>query len=138
MSADWISRIPLVVNTRIKSEFSEVIKNKYNMTNVDNFSTKDSSATPPVFPFIYINILPGAEVGQDLEGTEINGGIFAFQIVVYDNISESRAREVMSEVIRIMKSMHFLCNQFPVPSTSSGVHRSTARFKRTIGANDIL
>ena len=138
MSSDWISRIPLVVNTKIKSEFSDVIKIKYNMNDVDNFSMEDSSATPPVFPFVYINILPGSEIGQDLEGTSINGGIFAFQIDVYDNKSASRAREVMSEAIRIMKLMHFSCNQFPVPSTSGGVHRSTARFKRTIGANDIL
>ena len=138
MSSDWISRVPLVVNTKIKSEFSDVIKSKYNMNDVDNFSMEDSSATPPVFPFVYINILPGSEIGQDLEGTSINGGIFAFQIDVYDNKSASRAREVMSETIRIMKSMHFSCNQFPTPSTNGGVHRSTARFKRTIGANDIL
>lgn len=134
--SDWIMLLPSVVFSRIKGEFSEAIKTSYNMTG-SNFSTTDSSNTKAVFPFVYVHLLPAVEEGQTLDGTSVNGGLFTFQIDVYDNQSQSRARQVMGEIVRIMKSMRF--SIVAMPEFESGdTHRCTARFRRIIGSGDVL
>ena len=106
---------------------------------VSNFSTVGSSDTPAVFPFVYIQQLDPMETGEDLEGTTINGGLFTFQIDVTDNKKQENAKEVMTEVMRIMKTMGFKCKPLPFfDSSAKGVFRMTARFRRSIGEGDIL
>ena len=135
--ADWTDRISSVVFTRIKNEFSSSLKTKYKMTS-SNFSTVGSSDTPAVFPFVFIQFLPSAEVGQDLEGNEINAGLFACQVEVTDNVSQTRAKEVMSEVKRIMKSMRFTVQCTPTLEDTKDTHRTIMRCNRIIGSCDIL
>ena len=135
--ADWTDRISSIVFTRIKNEFSNSLKTKYKMTS-SNFSTVGSSDTPAVFPFVYIQLLPSTEQGQDLEGTTINAGLFTFQIEVTDNQTQARAKEVMSEVKRIMKSMRFTVQCTPTLEDTKDTHRPIMRCNRIIGSCDIL
>lgn len=137
MSSDWIMRIPSMVFTRIKSQFSEKIKTKLKMTD-SNFSTTDSQNKKAVFPFVYVNLLPAVEQGIDLEAININGGLFTFQIDVYDNQTQARAREVMTEVVRIMKTMGFEVTAMPSFDSTDDTERMTARFRRSIGNTDTL
>ena len=103
-----------------------------------NFSTVGSSDTQAVFPFVYIQLLPSTEQGQDIEGNEINAGLFTFQIEVTDNQSQTRAKDVMSEVKRIMKSMRFTVQTTPDIQDTKDTHRAIMRCNRRIGSNDIL
>ena len=135
--ADWTDRISSVVFTRIKNEFSSSLKTKYKMTS-NNFSTVGSSDTPAVFPFVYIQLLPSSEAGQDIEGNTINAGLFTFQIEVTDNQTQARAKDVMSEVKRIMKSMRFTVQPTPDIQDTKDTHRSIMRCNRIIGSCDIL
>lgn len=138
MGVIWVMIIPSIIFTKIKTEFSTKLKEKYNMTD-KNFSTVGSSDTPAVFPFVYLQSIEPIETGMDLEATNINGGIFSFQIDVTDNQSQYRAKEVMTEVLRIMKKMGFQCK--PMPSFDDSVKdvkRMVARFQRVIDENDIL
>lgn len=135
--ADWTDRISPVVFTRIKNEFSRSLKTKYKMTS-SNFSTVGSSDTPAVFPFVYIQLLPSTEQGQDIEGNEINAGLFTFQIEVTDNQTQARAKDVMSEVKRIMKSMRFTVKCTPTLEDTKDTHRAIMRCNRRIGSSDIL
>ena len=135
--ADWTDRISSVVFTRIKNEFSSSLKTKYKMTD-SNFSTVGSSNTPAVFPFVYIQLLPSTEQGQDIEGNEINAGLFTFQIEVTDNQKQTRAKDVMSEVKRIMKSMRFSVQPTPTLEDTKDTHRAIMRCNRRIGSDDIL
>ena len=135
--ADWTDRISSVVFTRIKNEFSSTLKTKYKMTS-SNFSTVGSSDTPAVFPFVYIQLLPSAEQGQDIDGSTINAGLFTFQIEVTDNQTQTRAKDVMSEVKRIMKSMRFKVQPTPTLEDTKDTHRAIMRCNRRIGSNDIL
>lgn len=135
--ADWTDRIPSIVFTRIKNEFSSTLKTKYKMTN-SNFSSVGSSDTPAVFPFVYVQLLPSTEQGQDIEGNEINAGLFTFQIEVTDNQSQARAKDVMSEVKRIMKSMRFTVQPTPTLEDTKDTHRAIMRCNRRIGSDDIL
>ena len=135
--SDWTDRISSIVFTRIKNEFSNSLKTKYKMTS-SNFSTVGSSDTPAVFPFVYIQLLPSTEQGQDLEGTTINAGLFTFQIEVTDNQTQERAKDVMSEVKRIMKSMRFTVQPTPDIQDTKDTHRAIMRCNRRIGSSDIL
>ena len=135
--ADWTDRISSVVFTRIKNEFSSSLKTKYKMTS-SNFSTVGSSDTPAVFPFVYVQLLPSAEQGQDIEGNTINAGLFTFQIEVTDNQTQARAKDVMSEVKRIMKSMRFTVQTTPDIQDTKDTHRAIMRCNRIIGSCDIL
>lgn len=138
MGIIWVMIIPSIIFTKIKTEFSTKLKEKYNMTD-KNFSTVGSSDTPAVFPFVYLQSIEPIETGMDLEASNINGGIFSFQIDVADNQSQYRAKEVMTEVLRIMKKMGFQCK--PMPSfddSAKDVKRMVARFQRAIDENDIL
>lgn len=134
--SEWVMLVPSIVFTKIKTDFSQVIKDKYKMTN-DNFSTINSSNKDAVFPFVYVHMLPAVEQGQDLEGDSINAGLFTFQVDVSDNKSQSRTRQVMTEIIRIMKKMRF--DVIAMPEFESGeTHRCVARFRRMIGSGDVL
>lgn len=135
--ADWTDRISSIVFTRIKNEFSNTIKTKYKMTS-SNFSTVGSSDTPAVFPFVYIQLLPSAEQGQDIEGNEINAGLFTFQIEVTDNQTQARSKEVMAEVKRIMKAMRFTVQPTPTLEDTKYTYRSIMRCSRRVGSGDIL
>ena len=135
--ADWTDRISSVVFTRIKNAFSNTLKTKYKMTS-SNFSTVGSSDTPAVFPFVYVQLLPSAEQGQDIEGNTINAGLFTFQIEVTDNQTQARAKEVMSEVKRIMKSMRFTVQCTPTLEDTKDTHRAIMRCNRRSGSDDIL
>ena len=105
----------------------------------DNFSTVGSSDTPPVFPFVYIRLLPSAEIGKTCEGQDRNGGLFTFQIDVTDNQSKGRALDVAKEVDRIMAKMGFTAKQFPTADTAEkGTHRAIARYTKAIAENDTL
>ena len=135
--ADWADRISSIVFTRIKNEFSSSLKTKYKMTS-SNFSTVGSSDAPTVFPFVYIQLLPSEERGQDLDGNTINAGLFTFQIEVTDNQSQTGAKDVMSEVKRIMKSMRFTVQPTPDIQDTKDTHRAIMRCNRRIGSDDIL
>ena len=135
--ADWTDIISSNVFTRIKNEFSSTLKTKYKMTS-SNFSTVGNSDAPAVFPFVYIQLLPSAETGQDIEGNTINAGLFTFQIEVTDNQTQARAKDVMSEVKQIMKSMRFTVQCTPTLEDTKDTHRTIMRCNRIIGSCDIL
>ena len=135
--ADWTDRISSVVFSRIKNEFSRTLKENYKMKD-ENFSTVGSSDTPAVFPFVYVQLKGSPARGKDLEGGKINAGLFTFQIEVTDNQSQARAKDVMSEVKRIMKSMRFTVQPTPDIQDTKDTHRAIMRCNRIIGSCDIL
>jgi hypothetical protein len=134
--SDWYMMIPLMVFTKLKQNFSQTIKNKYNMTD-KNFSTVGSSDTPAVFPFVYFNTLPASETGSTFE-TGINSGIFGFQIDVYSNKTQSEVRTIAKEISRVMVAMGLREKGFGSFEDTKDLHRMTLRFQRTIGADDKL
>lgn len=136
MSVDWIMLVPSIVFTKIKTNFSEKIKTKHNMTN-KNFSTSSKSDSEPVFPFVYVKALSASEQGRDLQGTSINGALFTFQIEVIDNKKQQNAREIMGEIVRIMKEMGFENNSMPFfEDTNDNTHRMVARFRKMMTDED--
>lgn len=148
----WTMDIPTIVFSRVTSEFSEELKTKYGIKKTtvklpgmtepvvawNKFSTSQVSESLPEFPYITIIELPGQERGQDLEGSSINGALFTFQVDVYDNAGDSRPKNCMAEIVRIMKSMRFQVNAMPSFDNKPQEYRMTARFSRVVGYNDSL
>lgn len=133
---DWIYLVPSIVFSRIKAGFSDTLLASLNMAD-KNFSTVSSNNTSAVFPFVFVDMISASEQGRDLDGKSINGGLFTFQVDVTAK-TQKDARSVMIEVSREMKEMGFEVISIPDFKSVDGIHRSTARFRRLIGALDIL
>lgn len=121
--------------SRVKANFSDRIKNKY--PNL-NFTTSDKSSTSPKFPTVYIHLMEPTEDGETLDGSGLNAVNATFQIDVSDNQSQARADEAAREVLRIMKTMRFSAKPLPFHNNVGDVYRTTARYRRIIGAGDII
>lgn len=135
---EWITSISPIVFTRIKTEFSEKIKTKYNMEN-KNFSTVEFNRKNAVFPFVYVKQMQSQPISSDLERCSVSGMDFYFQIEVYDNQSEKRTREIMNEILRIMVGkLKFQPKPAPYMESTNDVYRAIVRFERKIDWNDVI
>lgn len=130
-----LDSIETQVFSLIKAKFSAKIKAKYKDL---NFTTSDKSSTKAKFPTVYVHFMESPEIGETLEGTEINGVNATFQIEVTDNQSQARADEVSKEVLRIMKIMRFKAVGMPFHDNSGDTYRTVSRYRRPVGAGDIL
>lgn len=123
------------VITRIKTQFSQKLKDRY--PNL-KFTNSDRADTVPKFPTVYIHEMSGAETGVNTEGNTINAVWTSFQIEVTTNTKMNEAKEVMDEVVRIMKSMSFQVIATPEFQNTNSTYRRVARFRRIIADDDIL
>ncbi len=121
--------------TQIKAKFSQKIKNEYKSL---NFTVEEESKTDPQFPNVYIFLMESPEIGMTLEGTTFAGGLFTFQIKVTDNQNQTRVKDVMGEIVRVMKSMRFQMPAMPIYQNTKDEYWSIARFRRTICDGDFL
>lgn len=123
------------VYTRIKTQFPRKLKEKYK--NI-NFTTENKVDALPRFPTVYIHEMPGMETGADLQGGTINAVWSSFQIEVTTNTKQSDTKEVMDEVVKIMKKMRFQVISMPEFQNTDSIYRRVARFRRMIADDDIL
>lgn len=131
----WTSDIESMVFTRVKAKGNNALKSAY--PNI-NFTTSDRVKTEPKFPTVYVHEVGSVEQGMDLENTQINSILTTFQIDVTDNKKQQNARDVMKEILKIMKSMRFTVIAMPQFQNTDDVYRQTARFRRAIDWNDTL
>lgn len=131
----WTSDIQSIVFTRIKAEATKQLKNKY--PNIF-FGTSDRASKEPQFPSVYVKRMQGSERGRTLEGSDMNAILSTYQIEVNDNVSENRAQEVADVILDIMKSMSYEVVGEPVSDNTEDTYRNIARYRRIIGASDIL
>ena len=131
----WISDIESIVLARVKSNVMEKLKTKYpNLF----FTTSDRNQSDPKFPTVLLRELNSAERGNDLENTHVNAYQCMIQVDVIDNLSQSRAKEVMRYILDEMKKMSFSIIQASTPDNNSDTYRVVSRFRREIGWNDTL
>lgn len=127
--------IETIVFSRIKAILTSKLKTKY--PNI-SFTTSDKVKDKPKFPNVYVHILGSQETGEDLENNTINGVLATFQIETTDNETQTRAKEVMNETIKIMKSMRFSIVSMPEFQNTDTAYRCVARCRRIIGNLDVL
>lgn len=131
----WIDEIESTVFSRVKIEGTVELKSKFPKIKYTSENASDDSA---VFPTVFVQELPSSEIGKDLEGNAVNGVLSTFQIDVSDNASKQNCKTVLSKAVESMLKMRFELSSTPVYRKDSNVWVGTARFRRTIGFNDIL
>lgn len=133
----WINDIETTVFSRVKIEGTVAFKKKFPQI---TYTADNATSDDAVFPTVFVQELAGSETGSDLNGNSINGVISTFQIDVSDNQDNGKqnCKEVMSKVIESMKSMRYEVITTPIYRKSNNLWIGSARFRRTIGFNDIL
>ena len=128
---DLENTIFTILKTKGKAEFVSDFPNI-------RFTTNNQSMDDAVFPTVYMHELAGTEY-TDLEGTAINAVMETIQVDVMTNTSQTDAKAVMAAVVDIFKQMRFQITAMPeIGSGTDTTYRTTARFRRVIGANDTL
>lgn len=130
---DWAIDLENTVTALVKTLTQ--LKKTYPKIVITNEGENSGQAT---FPTVYIHLLPAVEQGQTLDGQTINALLATFQVDVTTNTSKSDCRKVMAIITDTFKTMRFQGTSMPEFSISNKVHKSTARFRRLIGANDRL
>ena len=131
---DWATDLENTVTALVKSRTLTQLKKTYPKIVITNEGENSGQA---VFPTVYIHLLPAVE-GQTLDGQTINALLATFQVDVTTNTSKSDCRKVMAVITDTFKTMRFQGTSMPEFSISNKVHKSTARFRRMIAANDRL
>lgn len=126
----WAYDLGKQIYSVIRANVQQRLLSLYNNLNITN---KSKSVVTPQFPTIYIHELPGTEVGQDLEGTSINGVMITFQVDVTTNEDEAEIRKIMGVVADEFKKMHFQTVSLLDIDDSGEVIRGIARFRRIKG-----
>ena len=132
---DWATDLESTVVALVKAKSLPQLQKKYPKVRITDEGESSGSA---VFPTVYIHLLTPTEQGQTLDGQTINALLATFQVDVTTNTSKSDCRKVMAVITDTFKTMRFQGNAMPEFSISNKVHKSTARFRRLIGANDRL
>ena len=131
---DWATDLENTVTALVKAKTLTQLKEKYPKIVITNEGENSGQA---VFPTVYIHLLPAVEQGQTLDGQTVNALLATFQVDVTTNTSKSDCRKVTAVITDTFKTMRFQ-GTMPEFSISNKVHKSTARFRRLIGANDRL
>lgn len=132
---DWAIDLENTVTALVKAKTLTLLKKAYPKIVITNEGENSGQA---VFPTVYIHLLSPAEQGQTLDGQGINALLATFQVDITTNTSKADCRKVMTVITDALKTMRFQGNAMPEFSISNKVHKSTARFRRMIAANDRL
>lgn len=132
---EWLMELESAVVALVKDRAMLQLQEKYPKVRITDEGVSDSAA---IFPTVYIHLLPAVEQGQTLDGQTINALFATFQVDVTTNTSKSDCRKVMAVIAQVFKAMRFQGISMPEFSINNKIHRSTARFRRIVGANDKL
>ena len=132
----WATEIDTTVLSRLRSRgYADLRKNYPNI----NFTDDDRAPIDPKFPTVFYINISSAERGQTLDGKSVNALLHSVQIEVSDNSqTNATVKAVMSKICDYMKDMRYEVVNMPFFQNTDNVRRMVARFRRTIGANDVI
>jgi len=136
MDNSWVFDIQDKIFSRLDAVCRAKLSRSYPNINV----TMDSHVpTKPKFPNVYLHFLSPVEIGNDLDGADINAIYLTAQIDVTVTSAQemSVANEVSQVVVNCMKDMRFSATLPEFVNTDSE-YRTVSRFARTIGNADKL
>ena len=132
----WATEIDTTVLSRLRSRgYADLRENYPNI----NFTDDDRAPIDPKFPTVFYINISSAERGQALDGKTVNALLHSVQIEVSDNSqTNATVKAVMSKICDYMKDMRYEVVNMPFFQNTDNVRRMVARFRRTIGANDVI
>ena len=132
----WATEIDTTVLSRLRARGNADLRKNY--PNI-NFTDDDRAPIDPKFPTVFYINISSAERGQTLDGKTVNALLHSVQIEVSDNSqTNSTVKAVMSKICDYMKDMRYEVVNMPFFQNTDTVFRMVARFRRTIGYNDVI
>lgn len=128
----WIMDLETTLVTIIKNEFPSSLKDKN--PNI-LFTSVNQSSDSPVFPTVYISMLPMSERGRDTEGDHINSVYATLQVDVTSNKSKRNASEIADAIIDILTKHRFSVTT-PRIVANNKRYSGSIRATKLIGSND--
>lgn len=132
----WVFDIQDTIYSRVDAVSTAKLGSKYTDLNV---TTDSHKVTNPKFPNVYLHFLAPTEVGQDLDGQDINAIYLTVDITVTVTSAQKMevAREVTQVVVDCMKEMRFTAYLSEFRDTDTE-YRTVQRFARNIGNEEKL
>lgn len=131
-----------ILDSQIFSKVANYVVDEYggrfSMTITDNFSSTKNDPTGARFPFVYVGLINASENSTDLERSRLNGGLYTYQVNVYDNTSQAKAKQIMDSVVDAMKQMSFTSTSLPINASDGTKYMMIARFQRFIDEGDTI
>lgn len=133
----WVREREYDIYTLVKSRVTKVLGKKYTEL---YFTQDDEQIVETKLPTVYIQRMPGKELGQTLDGKSVNFMLFDYKITVTVSKKQGQfaASEVIWEVVGQFKKLAFDITTSPAPvgSGNAAVQQYVARVRRKIGAED--
>jgi hypothetical protein len=130
MDSLWFSKIFNLVYTKVKNQMIA------NLNCNLNFTSGGVNDTPSVFPTVYIEELPGFEIGRDIDNRDINAVEENIRIYVYSNKGQTQCKKIMMEAVLQMKALRFNITSMPLFSKNGNIVNGVATFSRVVGRGD--
>ena len=132
----WVFDIQDTIYSRVDAVVTAKLGSKYKDLNVTTDSHKVTNAK---FPNVYLHFLAPTEVGQDLNGQDVNAIYLTVDITVTVTSAQKMevAREVTQVVVDCMKEMRFTAYLSEFRDTDTE-YNTVQRFARNIGNGETL
>ena len=132
----WVFDIQDKVYSRLEAMCISKLSKSYKDINV---TMDNHKVTSPKFPNVYLHFLSPLEVGNDLDGADLNAVYLTAQIEVTVTTAQgmSVANDVSQVVINCMKEMRFSAT-LPEFFNTDSEYRTVSRFSRVIGNEEEL
>lgn len=136
MDNSWVFDIQDKVYSRLEAMCISKLSKSYKDINV---TMDNHKVTTPKFPNVYLHFLSPLEVGNDLDGADVNAVYLTAQIEVTVTTAQgmSVANDVSHVVVNCMKEMRFSAT-LPEFINTDSEYRTVSRFSRIIGNEEAL
>lgn len=132
----WVYDLQDKIFTIIEAKCKKLLKAKY-LAPTAYWTTESKTLNTPVFPTVYIHMLPPSEQAETLEKKTINAVNVTMQVDITTNKSED-IPIIASAITGAFKSIGFTISAFPDMEISNNIVKGTLRARRMIGSNDII
>ena len=130
----WYEQIEPNVLTYVKYSVEE-LGYRPRFTSVLDKTVVDDNGVPKKLPTVYIHMLQPAEVGNDLDNTEINGVLATIEIQIFSN-NYNESQSLRTITLDCMKKLRFNVPMLPVTTNQGDYFLTIARYRRVIGGGD--
>ena len=128
----WFAQVSGVLFTHFVTRMKKLTNKKI------KYTQSNSDISPTSLPAIHFQEVEPVEVGSDIDNTGIHAVRETIQLTVYGNGQMSEVKDIMSKGVVCMKQMRFNMTGMPVYTTNHDIKQGVARFRRLIGASDII
>lgn len=133
----WVMDLPQVITTIISTRGQAILRNKYPKA---LWTTEDVKNSNPTFPTILLSF-DLAEVGNDLNGIDINGVMCTVDVNITVTKSQGirDARWISGVAMNEFKKLRFVVNEMPrFDDNTNDLIRLIFRARRIIGQADMI